>query len=153
MKHLTLNELELHGDVLRTQDEVTARRAEPLSRRERLERWACLLEAHTQPVNPFYALESLPRRERWNVRSDGTPLAVAFADPVLRADGLEGDTIGDAMRFFELSDRQMHRLFCDCHYHGRMTAPGIAEHLRSIAARKPIGETVRDLWRAAFRSN
>ena len=32
-----------------------------------------------------------------------SPISVAFADPELRAAGLKGDTIGDAVEFFGLS--------------------------------------------------
>ena len=37
------------------------------------------------------------------------------------------------MAFFELSDRQAHRLFCDCHYSGSMTGAGLAARLRRLA--------------------
>ena len=43
------------------------------------------------------------------------------------------DRLGEVMRFFDLSDRQAHRLFCDCHYHGTMTGTGLAARLRTIA--------------------
>jgi hypothetical protein len=52
---------------------------------------------------------------------------------VLREEGLTGDRLGEAMRFFDLSDRQAHRLFCDCHYHGAMTGTGLSARLRTIA--------------------
>jgi hypothetical protein len=32
--------------------------------------------------------------------------------PLLRAAGLENDTYGEAKRFFELSDGQLHRIVC-----------------------------------------
>ena len=54
-------------------------------------------------------------------------------DPVLRRDGLASDRLGDAMAFFELSNRQAHRLFCDCHYSGNMTGAGLAARLRRLA--------------------
>ena len=47
--------------------------------------------------------------------------------------GLVGDRLGDVVAFFELSDRQAHRLFCDCHYNGTMTGAGLAARLRRIA--------------------
>ena len=59
-----------------------------------------------------------------------SPLAIAFADARLRADGLPGDTIGDGMVFFELSNHQNHRLFCTCHCQGTMTADRVAAQLR-----------------------
>ena len=41
---------------------------------------------------------------------------MAFNDPVLRAAGLRDDSYGEAKRFFELTDRQLHWLVCYCHY-------------------------------------
>ena len=76
------------------------------------------------------------------LRGDETPITVAFADPVLREEGLAGDTIGDALAFFKLSHGQTHRLLCDCHYHGQMTGPGVATRLRGIAK----GGLLRRLW-------
>ena len=55
---------------------------------------------------------------------------------MLREEGLAGDRLGDAMAFFELSDRQAHRLFCDCHYSGSMTGAGLALRLRMLAQRR-----------------
>jgi hypothetical protein len=52
------------------------------------------------------------------MRADGSPFSVAYADPVLRAAGLESDTLGDAMRFFEISEYEAHRVVCFC-MHGR----------------------------------
>jgi len=102
-----------------------------LSRRERLERWAELLER-----DPHRRLRALPRvefvaeRDRAGMRDDDSPIAVAFADPVLRAAGLEGDTFGDAQRFFELPWEDAHELLCDCHYVGRMDGETVARRVR-----------------------
>ncbi len=38
------------------------------------------------------------------MRSDHSPVSVAFSDPVLRVAGLSDDTFGEAKRFFELED-------------------------------------------------
>ena len=66
------------------------------------------------------------------MRADGSPFSVAYADPVLRAAGLEGDTLGDAMRFFEMSEHEAHRVVCFC-MHGR-TVEGrrAADSVRAI---------------------
>ncbi|MDP9812634.1 hypothetical protein J2W42_005504 [Rhizobium tibeticum] len=53
-----------------------------------------------------------------DTRSDakrGFPIAVAYEDAVFRAEGLSDDTYGEAKRFFELSDWQLHRFVCSCH--------------------------------------
>ena len=77
-------------------------------------------------------IEYLPRDERHALRGSFSPLALAYDDEELRREGLAGDTIGDAMTFFDLSDRQAHRLFCDCHYVSA-EAPTIAARVRAVA--------------------
>ena len=85
--------------------------AEILTRRERLERWAELLER--DPAARLRTLDEIewrPKAKRPSMRADGSPFSVAYDDPVLRAAGLEGDTLGDAMRFFGMSEHQAHRV-------------------------------------------
>jgi hypothetical protein len=132
MKYQTLDEVRQKASLAREPG------AAVLSRQNRLERWASLLEAHQGKVLPFFGIEHLPRRELAAMRADQTPLAVAFADPALRADGLKGDDVGSVMEYFELSRGQIHRLFCDCHYRGTMTSASVAAELRSIAAGGPF---------------
>src|SRR3546814_13396884 len=79
-----------------------------MSRRERLERWAELLEQHPGSVGVLHETEYQPRFVRDALRADESPLTVAFRDPVLRFQGLTGDTYGDAVRFFDLSDSEAH---------------------------------------------
>ena len=67
------------------------------------------------------------------MRSIGSPLSVAFEDPVLRAEGLTSDTYGDAKRFFQLSDWQLHNIVCYCHHGVTMTAGTAARHVRAVA--------------------
>ena len=103
-----------------------------LSRRERLARWAELLEREPRrKLQALWRVEFAPERERTHTRADNSPISVAFADPTLRAAGLEGDTLGDAERFFELSREDAHQLLCDCHYNGRMDGETVAKRLRS----------------------
>jgi hypothetical protein len=107
-----------------------------LSRRERLERWAELLEREPQrKLKALWRVEYVRPEDRSPLRADDSPIAVAFADPVLRDDGLAGDTLGDAEQFFELSAEQAHHLLCDCHYMGRMDGGTVARRVR--AAMKP----------------
>ena len=125
MKHRMMDEL---GTVA----EVVNFNVSKMSRRERLERWADLLERVPGKLNALTRIEYLPVAERLEARADNSPLEVAFKDPVLREEGLSGDRLGEVMSFFELSDRQAHRLFCDCHYHGSMTGAGLSQRLRLI---------------------
>jgi hypothetical protein len=107
----------------------------PMTRRQRIERWAALLDRHGGPLTALYRIEYLSPEERRRYRgSDNTPLAVAYRDPVLRRDGLAGDTLGDAMDYFGINDWEAHRLLCDCHYFGAMTGRGLAARLRRRAS-------------------
>lgn len=114
-----------------------------MSRRDRLERWATLLMQHPeQPLKVLRRVEFIFHDERARLRGDGTPLAIAYADPVLRDEGLASDRFGDAVDFFDLSDRAAHYLLCDCHYQGTMTAARVAERIRLVKDKV----TFRELW-------
>ena len=108
-----------------------------MSRRERLERWAELLKG--QPDRRLCAIEGTEfgsRSEREAKRSDHSPLTVAFDDPVLRAEGLRGDRVGDAVEFFDLREDQVHYLVCYCH-HGQTVSPGtVAGRVRAMARQR-----------------
>jgi hypothetical protein len=116
-----------------------------MTRAERLKRWADLLDRHRGQIQALDRIEYLTGRERRAVRGARTPMAVAFADPILRDQGLTGDTLGETMDFFGLSDDDAHRLFCDCHYHGTMSSSGLSHRLRA-EARPPF---VGSLWQRA----
>ena len=105
-----------------------------LTRRERLERWADLLEREpSRQLKTLHEIEFQPRSKRGEMRADGSPLSVAYADPVLRTEGLASDKLGDAITFFELSDGQVHRLLCSCMYGFRIEAGTAARQIRKIA--------------------
>ena len=105
-----------------------------LSRRERLERWAAVLEREPERrLRSLGEIEFTPEAERAALRADNSPLAVAFSDPVLRASGLAGDRLGDAMAFFGLSERQAHRLLCSCMNGWRIEAGKAARSIRRLA--------------------
>jgi hypothetical protein len=107
-----------------------------MSRRERLERWAELLDRdHLRKLKALSRVEFVPWQDRALIRRDDTPVSVAFADPVFRAAGLEGDTFGHAREFFQLSEEEAHHLLCDCHYFGGMDAETVARRVRVAAAR------------------
>jgi len=126
MKHQKREEL---GGVA----EIVSFEPKPMTRRERLQRWAEVLDRNPGKINALTRIVYLPLSERLDARADNSPLEIAFRDPVLRGDGLESDRLGDVMRYFELSNRDAHRLFCDCHYYGSMTGAGLANRLRNIA--------------------
>jgi hypothetical protein len=127
MEHKPLTDLDHVADL------TPESRAAPLSRRERLERWAELLER--QPDRTLRTLEEIewkPRSERLALRADGSPLSVAFADPVLRSEGLKSDRLGDAMSFFELSEHEAHIVLCSCNGGETISAGETARRLRVI---------------------
>jgi hypothetical protein len=109
-----------------------------LSRRERLERWADLLmQEPRRRLKAFSWVEFYAERERALLRGENTPISVAHDDPMLRAAGLEDDTLGQAQAFFGLSPDEAHYLVCDCHFHGTMDAESVAGRIRAIADPNP----------------
>lgn len=128
-------------DQLKTIAKVstTCKRRE-MTRRERLERWAESLEHSPRPfLKTLHETEYRPMADRLALRDDDTPISVAFADPILRAAGMENDSYGEARRFFKLSDHQLHDLVCFCHFGERVSATTVARRLRNMADSKPGG--------------
>jgi hypothetical protein len=117
-----------------------------LSRRERLARWAELLGRNSSRLlQPLKFIEFYAPTERRKLRAEQSPIAVAYADPVLRAAGLAGDTLGDAERFFGLTDKEAHFLLCDCHWRGRMTGGAASRRVKAVAT----GGLLVRLWMAS----
>ena len=137
MKHETLDELKLRAELLPADGEITK-----MSRRERLRRWADVLDQHPGQLRPFIRIEYLSPRERRELRGEDTPLALAFRDPILRADGLKSDSLGDGLAYFEIPEQMGHRLLCDCHYSGTMTGENVASRVRAIAR----GGVFQQIW-------
>jgi hypothetical protein len=130
MQHHDLDELrrvaviESYGDRLH------------MTRPERLERWAEVLESESgRLLSSLEEIERQPVSERPLMRAENSPLAVAFADPLLRAAGLASDRLGDAMAFFELSEAEAHRLLCSCLNGQTLQAGAMASRVRSIPQR------------------
>ncbi|MDG4874980.1 hypothetical protein P9273_07710 [Mesorhizobium sp. WSM4935] len=127
MKHQTPHELQSVAVIDRLGPIPLA------TKRQRIERWAALLDR-----NPARCLAALTGTEyvdpevRERVRADGSALAVAFDDPLLRAAGLQSDTYGEARRFFELSDWQLHDIVCSCHTGATMQASWAAARVRRL---------------------
>jgi hypothetical protein len=109
MKHHSIEQLQALADVQPIGASLS------MTRTARLERWARLLK--DQPNRRLATLsgtEFVPPPERLAMRVTGSPISVAFEDSVFRAAGLGDDTYGEAKRFFELSDRQLHNIVCHC---------------------------------------
>jgi hypothetical protein len=130
MQHQTLENLkavaEVHPDPTRP----------VMTRSERLERWAELLERRPERrLATLHGTEYQGGGARETMRASGSPITVAFEDPGLRAEGLKDDSYGEAKRFFELSDWQLHEVVCYCHFGETVTGARAARHVR--AAMKP----------------
>ncbi len=118
-----------HLDQLRSVADVQPKR---LTRQERLQRWIDILESQpTRRLNSLGEIEYKTPAERALIREDNSPLTVAFEDPILRADGLASDRLGDVMKYFEISDGQAHYALCSCLSGRSMEASAFAQRLRN----------------------
>ena len=134
MKHVVPEEL----NVLDIAGSEYPRRA--LSRIQRLERWKELLERNpTRRLSPFYQTEFQAAGPRDAMRAEGSALAVAFEDSYLRASGLANDSYGEAKRFFEITDHQLHRMVCYCHVGAGVSSGTTARYVRRLLAPKQTG--------------
>jgi hypothetical protein len=105
-----------------------------LSRTERLQRWAELLDRDPyRRLNTFFETEYASDTDRASLRREDSPISVAFADRVLRAAGLADDSYGGAKKFFDVSDWELHRVVCYCHYVAAVSAKDAARIVRMIA--------------------
>jgi hypothetical protein len=132
MEYKTLGELAVEAEI--SLEPVLART--PMTKRERLERWAILLER--EPERQLSSVEEVEYGalgQRQAKRADNSALSVAFADPVLRAQGLTSDRVGTAADFFELSHWEIHQLVCSCHYGRSMSAGTAAMRVRAMVRR------------------
>jgi len=130
-----------------------------LSKLERLELWVDALKREgRRHLRTLFEIENAPPIERAALRADDSPLSVAFADPRLRADGLAGDTVGDAISFFGIGELELHNILCFCHHGEAMSADMAAARVRAVAAReaghKPLreGRNFVNACRAALRA-
>jgi hypothetical protein len=106
----------------------------PLSKSERLHRWAEALERQGgKRLKTLFRIEYASPAERMAARADDSLLSVAFADPRLRAEGLAGDTVGDAVAFFGVSERELHDIVCFCHHGPTIAADTAAAQIRAAA--------------------
>jgi len=107
-----------------------------MTKAARLERWADLLSRTSNAMlDTLEGTEHHSPELRSSMRSDRSPFAVAYGDPVLRAAGLRSDTYGEIKRFFELSDRQLHGLACACHWGRYVQGQVAAERVRALVPR------------------
>ncbi len=135
MKHRTAEELRELAAV------HPAPRPTPMTRAERLTRWAELLEADgNRRLNTLMGTEYQLGAARDEMRAENSPISVAFSDPLLRAEGMKDDTYGEARRFFDLTDWQVHDILCYCHYGATVSAEMSARGVRAaVTGRQGFG--------------
>jgi hypothetical protein len=130
MEYRTLKQVEQVAEV--------HTRPEGLSRAERLRRWAELLERDPRRLlDTLRQTEYQPGYVRDFIRSDNSPISVAADDPVLREEGLRNDTYGEARRFFDLSDWELHNILCYCHFGRHVSAREAAQRVRQLLPLNP----------------
>ncbi|MGH6929020.1 MAG: hypothetical protein ACREEV_11940 [Dongiaceae bacterium] len=129
MEHKSLDRIRAVADVLPSWLGVR-----PLSKCERLERWAEAPEREGgRRLKTLFEIEYVTPLRRRALRADDSPLNVAFKDPTLRAQGLAGDTVGDATAFFGISEWEIHNILCFCHHGDTMSAEVAAMRVRAAA--------------------
>jgi hypothetical protein len=141
MKHQTLEQLQAVAEVHPDQAPAV------MTRSQRLQRWAELLESDPdRQLGTLSGTEYQPAGERQMMRSAGSAITVAFEDPLLRTEGLKDDTYGEAKRFFELTDWQLHDIVCYCHFGATMSAGTAARRIRTaIGGRPNVFTRLRDV--------
>jgi hypothetical protein len=90
-----------------------------MTRREKLQHWSTLIRQTKVSVRLLHQLEYIHPREleRLTIREHAwqSALGIAASDPVFQAQGLSAaTTLGEALRFFEMTVRQAHAFSCDC---------------------------------------
>lgn len=138
MKHTTLDHLKTVADV------EAGQLAPTMTREQRLERWAELLEkAPDRLLATLPGTEYQPIRKRDTMRGDNSPISVAFEDPALREEGMKDDSYGEAKRFFDITDWQLHEIVCYCHFGATLKSGSAARHVRNILAHQGQGVFTR----------
>jgi len=89
-----------------------------MTREQKLMRWADLIRRYPGPLALFHGIEYMTPCDLEAVRiTSAHPFAisVAQADPEFQAQGLgKESTLGDALRFFEVTQHEAHAFSCDC---------------------------------------
>jgi hypothetical protein len=117
-----------------------------MTRRQKLLRLAEVVRAHHGPLYIFHNLEHWHRSDLENqpatleasyldsygMHTMPTAFALAAADPVLAGAGYtSGATIAETMRFFELSQHELHEFSCNCG--GEITSDVMASRIDYLA--------------------
>lgn len=121
MKALSTAELQQHSAL-------------PMTKAQKLERFADLISQHGSPLMLYHLLERLSMHDKNGIRAGehNSAFSIAVRDPVFQAGGI-GETVGSVQRYLELSDYELHEFSCDCG--GAISNEDQARRVRDIAAR------------------
>lgn len=108
----------------------------PMSKAEKLAKWADLIEAHPHSLFLYSNLE------HWGPQHLGdshyvtsyppTAISLALGHDAFKAESI-GETVGSAIKFFDLSLAELHEFSCDCG--GSISNKEQARRIRNIAKR------------------
>ena len=101
----------------------------PMSKAERLHRWADSLELQKQLQREAFST----RDGGCSTQVESSPLTVAFEDWAFQAEGLRGDQVGDARAFFDLSESEMQRIIGSPYGSRTIPAAVAAKRVRALA--------------------
>ena len=108
--------------------------APPMSKAERLNRWADSLELRKQLQLEATNDAALRTCDGWwSTQTERSPLTVAFEDWAFQAEGLRSDRVGDALAFFDLSESEMQRIIGSSYGSRTIPAAVAAERVRALA--------------------
>lgn len=112
--------------------------ATTMTRRAKLARWATIIRQAEHPFRLYHRLEHYRQDQLDHIIVDQfSAFGLATRDPILRDAGLVGSqvtgltTIGDTMRFFELTKEELHEFSCDCG--GEISNAKMADGIEKIA--------------------
>ena len=117
-------------------DQITAMAQPiPMSRDDKLERWALINRTKLERIFIFHRLEYRSHEDLTRLANPGSAFASGAADPVLKVAGLNSECVGEGMRFFELSKDDVHAFSCDCS--GSISNSSMAGRVRGLKSSVP----------------
>lgn len=128
-----MNRMLSAGEILELESTATV---VTMTRREKLLRWASLVREWTAQIGLYHGLEY--RSKEWlnGAGIGGSAFAVATSDPILTDAGYKPTSVGDAMKFFELSQSDLHEFSCDCG--GSINNKNMADRIEKLAGPAPV---------------
>jgi hypothetical protein len=106
----------------------------PVTKPQRLQRFANVIRSGPRvPLHLFINLEYRDAGEWKYLAHPGSAFALAAKDSVLHNAGLNGDSVGDAQLFFDLSREELAEFSCVCG--GSINNNEMADRIECIAAR------------------